>query len=612
VRWRRSQATVGAPAPNVIEQTWLAYALDRDLPQGRVEAALERVQTHYARQFAEPLERSGRVGTTLGLVLWRRDDPRLAWPLWVEEGELAAAFSSAPTGWSRIVGDLEPERAASVLAKALAADPDRLTELNPPFVAAVHEADRDRLTIVGDFIGAARLYELRTDYGWIWSNRLGALPLFAGTRPEADPRGWAILAATGWFLGESTAIRGVRKLEPGSIVRAQGGAGPVSVTHDRSSRIADLVSPREADLKASAGVAVEQSLGLVRDAARLFDERLAVDLSGGRDSRLSSAAVISARVKAEFHTIDLDPGEVDVVRKLLSKARGSWRHTVTEVEDTAFEDDLRSRVENLHLVHDGMLNPNSLVRGPMPLPHAGHLPPVISGHGGELGHGFYYETRVKLRRIAKRGTPRAVSQLDKEARRQHSAADESAYAAYLEEVERTMEEGESYGLEGPNLLDYFYLSQRLAFRSGIGARNDRYSTCATPGFVRASFDLEPRQRLKLKLHRMMLNRLLPKWNDVPYFESAPGSIDTLNRQRMWERPGFAEPLREMIDADEVWGDLFDPAQVRGMWDEAVSGEAGPHHERVFMRIAWRSCFEDHLRTLGDAATSSEGPRRGDG
>ena len=117
----------------------------------------------------------------------------------------------------------------------MASDPDRLALLNPPFVIAVHDAAARSLTIVNDSIATARLYELRTDAGFVWSNRLGALPLFAGVAPEPDAEGWAIHAATGWFLGETTPIRGARKVAAGTaiVARATAGAARVSVPADQ-------------------------------------------------------------------------------------------------------------------------------------------------------------------------------------------------------------------------------------------------------------------------------------------------------------------------------------------------------------------------------------------
>ena len=126
------------------------------------------------------------------------------------------------------------------------------------------------------------------------------------------------------------------------------------------------------------------------------------------------------------------------------------------------------------------------------------------------------------RRSSRRSTRAArtalVDRLEEAARQKHGAAHRDAYRAYREEVEHALADGRRHGLVGADLLDYFYLVHRLAYRSGLGARSGRYSACATPAFVRAAFDLTPEQRLDGRLHTELINRLVPAWSEVPFFE----------------------------------------------------------------------------------------------
>ena len=257
------------------------------------------------------------------------------------------------------------------------------------------------------------------------------------------------------------------------------------------------------------------------------------------------------------------------------------------------------RVRAYHLVHDGMLNPHSLVRGPLRLPEAGFLDPIVSGHGGELGHGFYYGGKRKLERAEAMDTPALVAKLEKASRRKRDAAREEGYEAFREEATRTFEDGRELGLSGAALLDYYYLSQRLAFRSGLGARNDRHSACATPAFVRACFDLTPRQRLRAELHPMLVERLVPEWAGVRIFESETAGVVT--RARLWEQPARVEEIDELVAAAEEWDDVFEPDRIRELWARSRAGDGRPHDERILTRIAWRAAFNDHLRTLARAA-----------
>jgi hypothetical protein len=584
---------------NILEHTLLAYAFDTPAEGGRVERGLRRVGSHVQRLFAEPLEHHARCDSGLGLAAWIRADDRLRWPLWDESEASAVAWTSAPTGWARLVGPTSPERAASEAALALQADPSRLVDLNPPFVAAIR--DGDSLAIVNDFIGVARLYEMRTPDGWVWSNRLAALSLFAGIAPEPDEPAWAILAAAGWFLGEHTPIRGCVKLPGATAIRAaRAQDGGVEVERTRTDAPSSVLSPRGRFAKPASQAAIDEARDLADSVGQLWSVPPVVDLSGGRDSRVSAAAVVASGIDAQFRTGDIDPGETDVARTLIAASPRPLQHKTTHPEGGDPDDDLLERAANLHLIHDGARNPQSLLRNPIELPHEGHQRPVISGHGGELAHGFYYGTKKKLRSLGRARESDLVARLERTARKRHDAGREEVYDEYRGEVLRTLEAGRDLGLKGPNLLDYFYFAQRLANRSGLGTRNDRCSACCTSGFVRACFDLRPKDRLRAKLHREIVSGLVPQWGDIPFFDpQTDGAMPEINRSRLWERPSHAAAVEEVIANDGPWVELFDRERIREMWAEVRRGEGHHQYEAAFTRVVWRETFDGHLKGLAE-------------
>ena len=590
---------------NVLERTWLAYAWDQPLGTDELERRLGRVQAHYQRTIADPLGRLADGLGGIGLALWTRPDPGLRWPLWVSSGARACAWAGVPTGWEGLIGaQNDPEVAAARLAEALADSPERAMALNPPFLCGLLDRDRGELAIASDALGVNRLYELRTESGRVWSNRLGALHLFAGEEPRLDDRAWRVFAAAGWFLGTTTPIAGAVKVEPGTVIKATArGEAPPTVEHIPTGARGDLVAPRRAKLSDSAEEAAEQAAALARNIAQAWDTELAIALTGGRDSRISAAATLAAGIGATYNTGDQVPGELDVVRDLIAKAPLPMPHEVhrpkAESEPT---DDLLERTRGLHLMHDGMRNPQE-VRRSLTLPHARRLPPDMSGHGGELGHGFYYHSKKQLSRLRRGGDAAMMERLEAAARRRHSAAIAGSYEEYLEECERTMEEGRSYGLEGPPLLDWFYLAQRLNYRSGLGAREGRYSACVTTAFVRGCFDLDPKERLSAKLHREVVAQLVPEWKRVGFFSSGSEAMPEIHRRRIWERPAEAAVLDELVASGEGWTDSFDADAIRRMWAEVRRGEGTADYEHVFYRVVWRAAFEDHRRELAAAVSA---------
>jgi hypothetical protein len=410
------------------------------------------------------------------------------------------------------------------------------------------------------------------------------------------------LAATGWFLGETTSLERVRQRRSATIIRATRSGERTQVATERNlDSLSELVRPRRIRLARSAKDAAQSAVELVEDVGAAWDCRVRVDLSGGRDSRVSAAAAIATGLDAELRTSDLEHGEVDLVRELIAAAPGNPDHSVKEPEREP-EDSLAERLYGIHLVHDGMRNPQSLLRSSMPIPHGPLEAPVLSGHGGELGHGFYYSSPGEIRSLRRGGPEALLERLDKAARKKHGAAREDAYVTYREEAQRTLAEGAELGLKGPAQLDYYYLAQRLANRSGLTTRNERWSACSTPGFIRACFDLKPKDRLVSRMHRLVIAELLPAWARRPWYER-PGDAPDTKRTRIWDKPGHRDELGAIIEHDETWHDLFDPAQVKAAWSEALAGDVHQHWESVFTRIIWRSTFERHLGVLDRAAGS---------
>jgi hypothetical protein len=587
-----------------IDNTWVACAFDEPVATEAIERALDRVRAHYAHLYAEPLTADVHTSPAVGMALWRRGDPRLRWPYWAEAGGSIVASTNAITGWERVVGDVEPERAPLEVGRALTGDPELLAELNPPFVVAVLDGDAGRLLIANDFLGTARLYELRTPSGWVWSNRLGALPLFAGMRPELDPDGWAIHAAAGWFLGASTPIREAVKVRPGSAIAVEAGPSGASVRHRETGAVRRLVRPRRASLAAQSRAAAEQSVALARSIDMAWDAAPTINLSGGRDSRVSAAGAIVAGVDAKFRTMDIEPGEVDAARRLVETAPRPPELNVMELEPGEPDDSLGERIGAIHLVHDGLANPMG-GQGALELPQRGFTSPLVTGHGGELAHGFYYDARRLRRELLPATRGRVMRRLERSGRQRHDSAREGAYALYLAEVDRTLEEGRAHGVRGASLLDYYYVAERLPHRAGLGSRNDRFSACCTPAFVRGAFDLSPRQRTRAALHRGVIGELIPAWNEIPFFHGGGGRMRPMKRPRIWERPRHSRDMEEMLASPELWSEAFEPDRIRAMWREAKSGEGHSHYEAAFMRIAWRVCFTRHLAGLAEVIPTDE-------
>ncbi len=582
-----------------MDQTLLAYSFESECPAERIVAGLARVERHYGRLVAEPVVRRGDVGSTLGVVTWGRAASACRWPVWSDTGTLAVATTHVPTGWPRVIGGVAAPDAPMALARALLERPSAADELDAPYVLAMLDRVERTLTIRNDPLGAGRLYEMRLEGGCAWSNRVGALPLFAGSRPRADARGWALMAACGWFMGDTTAIAGVTKASPGGIVVA----GPDGIRRTRGS-LASMVAPRApASTSEQIDETVDQMTTLASTLGDLSEAPLEVSLSGGRDSRVSAAAALGAGVDARFITTDTRPGEAGIARQVAAAAGQPVEHVVLAPDH--LDPNIESSAAMQHLLHDGMIAPECL-RVAAHVPRREPPSALMTGYGGAIAKGFFYRRSGWLEQIRSHGDAAALERVERFCRRKHSAARDDAYVEMRCEVERTLGEGHSHGLDGPSLLDWFYLVERLPHKSGFGSRDAVASVFLTPAFIRAAFDMTPEQRTDNALHRELIGRLVPDWADVPFFQPEPAErgMPAVNRPRLWERS--APEVDRMIDEGRGWTEMFEPDRIRAMWRTLTSGGGHAHHEQILERLAWRVSFERHLEVLGDHA--AEQPR----
>ncbi|HEY8467896.1 MAG TPA: hypothetical protein VIL04_13960 [Solirubrobacterales bacterium] len=570
----------------IVDPTVLVYFLEADEDDESLARRAARVAGHYQGQAHGELEqrswRAGRVGV---LAL---HDPVLscAWPYWHEDDERVLVSAYIPVGWRGLGEPGGLNGAARDLAAAVAADPGLVArELSAPQLLVLADRRAETVTIANDALGAGRLYEFGFPGGRAWSNRLGALALFAGVDPEPDERGWALFAAAGWFMGDATPVRGMGKVSPGTVTRV----GPEGARREET-EAAEAIVGRGIAGEARVDEAAEAAKLALRTAAAVFPERPRVDLSGGRDSRISAAAAIAAGVDVELRTSDVKAGEADVARELVARAPRAVDHKIawSEGQQKVHDKPLRERARDLFLLHEGMRYAGR-VRGRLTLPPPPQRRASISGHGGEIAHGFYYPSERKLAEARSSGDEGPLSRLMTSVRRGHDAAGADAYAAAEAEFRRQLDRGRAAGVDGPALLDWFYLMDRFPHRSGLAAHTQRITVFSSPSFIQSAFTLTPEERLEAKLHGKLLERLVPAWAEVPYFKRR--ARDPIRRARIWEGQSGRE-LGAMLKRDELWADAFDRRRVRAMWRRARFWRPRPEWEQVFERVVCRVAFED--------------------
>lgn len=584
-----------------IDPTWLAFSCAAELSSESVHAGIGRLRAHYGPLADYPLEAHVATGAGQGLVVLGDAEPRCAWPFFAEDSSMAVGCAYVPSGFGAATGLGSPSNeAALALGRTLAGDPAASRHLVPPFAIAMLDKRTDELMVVNDWLGAGRCLEVTFPEGTFWTNRAAAAHLFAGHEAQADQASWRVLAGAGWFMGRKTPIEGVRAVPPGSCLRATGDR----VDRRRLGVLPALFTAPE-PYEELRDHAAEQALEQVHLADELWEGQATVELSGGRDSRVVAAAAVAAGSNARAITSDRTVGEADVALELMSRASGNLEHKLrkTNDEEALLDRPLLERALNVHLLHDGMRHAQK-VRGNQDMPRARPSSATLSGHGGEIAHGFYYSTQRELWRIRLGGSEERLKRAMKLFPKVRKLARRDCVDAATVATEEALAAAEEAGLSGPERLEWFYLTERFAHRQGLASHAERLSVFATPGFVAAAFSMKPRDRMASRLHNDLVARFVPEWSDVGFFAPAEGSSSPTRRRKLWESPEDSAAVDELLASEGAWTEIYRPDAMRETWAGLKAGEGNQKWEAAFEGAVYRQAFEDFLARVNAIATGA--------
>ncbi len=193
-------------------------------------------------------------------------------------------------------------------------------KLNGMFAIALWDEERRRLVLVRDRLGVKPLYYAVTRDGVVFASELKALRGAANVDTSLDREAFDDFMTIGYVVHPRTIVRGVRKLDPGSIVVFEEGHEPKHSTYWRLQ-----FAP---DTEKSASTWEEETRALFDDSVKLrlrSDVPLGVLLSGGVDSSAIAATV--ARLQGGTAGVDSFCTGVDVPGAINEFA---WARTMAE------------------------------------------------------------------------------------------------------------------------------------------------------------------------------------------------------------------------------------------------------------------------------------------
>ena len=219
-----------------------------------------------------------------------------------------------------------------------------LNRLNGMFGLAVWDVRRRRLLLARDPFGIKLVY-YREQAGSLWfGSEMRAVCATMNETPEPDPEALSLFLRYRYTPSPYTAIRGVRKLAPGTKLVVQNGTCETSQFY--------RYSPKPFTPAKSVAEAGDELLGLYRQAVRrqlISDVPVGLLLSGGVDSALLLA--LMNENGADWPTYSVGYGEGYVLDELADAEETARilksRHTSVRITRAEFERELSKIVGSL-------------------------------------------------------------------------------------------------------------------------------------------------------------------------------------------------------------------------------------------------------------------------
>ncbi len=540
------------------------------------------------------------------IVLYNSNRLASAWavPVWIEDHDAVISVSAPPIPRDEAVA------AAGYEAKLIeaAADPSSLSLFNSCYFGASAGVHARWLRVWSDPIGLGRSYYVDNDRFFAASNSLAALTYFHSGDVEIDDVAWRSFAGFGWFIGDRTPFVGIKRLPPATVVTCDS----AGVRFSTYGAYDDLVRARDREPNFDAAAA-EMKL-IAGNATRMMVGTPGIYLSGGKDSRVTTAAWIASGAPASVTTYGTIPQEAVIAERLIRAAEETIdlaaqgvTHRVLVGSPEQVKQSLQSRIDACMKMWDGDHAPIRMTSD-VEFVRAGSV--HIGGGGGEIAHGNYYQTEEKLRALEALDHPtdRLVSYFAK------------AKAALVPEGDRLIaeqlgaieEEAQALGITGPTILDYFYFRER--FRRWVVAGNQTHSVAlyASPAFIRLAFDVTPRDRLNRVVHRRLTEVFMPCWQGIEYFKAAPSAVDMQGERglRLW-REDTRDFVFDTITKGLSYQQFWDQKQLIDLAIRVALGKALNTDEALIQRILWFEGFVTHATRLASRVREARNRALGD-
>jgi asparagine synthase (glutamine-hydrolysing) len=362
------------------------------------------------------------------------------------------------------------------------------------------------IELLTDFLGIGQAYYLHRDNMWIISNSVNLI-LRVSKATTLDPLGVSLFLSTRVVGGDRTLRRDIRVIPGGQLWQWQQGTnGPNRQVYFPHSKLA---SPQRKVLTRQVSRELADELvGICNSLAISFGE-LQCGLTGGRDSRLLAALLISGEIPARFYTEGL-PGCADVEIGTAIAQSFDLPHEITtfSVEDILENWETLSR--RLIEWNDGMVNLWQITNVVLPA-HIDRLTVKLWGVGGENARGFYFKPEHLFCHLGMEDIQELL--IKKLVQDYGGLIRNEAKELVQDYLKQRVAQAFEKGFSSLDLLDYFFLTERTRRSIGSNARKampatDLFAPLLTRPFIEAVFAMPARYRYSEPLHFQLIRLLV--------------------------------------------------------------------------------------------------------
>ncbi|WP_052256873.1 hypothetical protein [Salinicoccus sp. YB14-2] len=587
-------------------RTFIAFRIDTDNPDEFLTKGIERIRKHYYESIDKNVNYTEKIirYKNIGAVIFDLEDSPLLWKDVYEENNFALITYAPPTNWKRYCNSKDIKKAPGELLNYLVNNPHKSHGFSAPTCFATLDKSQEELNIYTDAMGFSRLYEYRGENGWFWSNRAGALPLLAGEKAEINKDGWSNLCAAGWFIGNNSPIENVIRIDQGIRVNISSDINqPRKLLDDGS--FSNLVSSRPKESIDYENIAEDMKFNL--DSFRnLWNLPLIVDLSGGKDSRICSAAVISSgATDVEFRTVANYDEEVNVAHRLLKKIGLENKHLIVNPiagndSGKVIKRSIEDRMKLFFHSTDGDCTPavvqNNITEKSL---YTYSTKLKIAGPIGAAAKPLYYNTEKRVEKLERLGNDAALERL-KQSYFKYDSVRPEIQNKTIESISAVLQKGRSYGLRKLELLDYFFIADRGRRWTPQNNHIDRYSVFFSNVFLSEAMNLTIDERLNNEFFKGINEYLVPEWHGEAYFKQSTEFDERSHKKmRLWQTSD-KEGIEEILNNPDIWNEYFDEEKLIKLWEDAKNDVLGAYtdaSEKLFYRVMMIAHYQDYLKRV---------------